>query len=76
MEVSTGQKYTRIITIATILMLLAVVTYVTFSIGTFTQNATKQISSFEACAADGRPILETYPERCITADGRSFTKQY
>jgi len=39
-------------------------------------ETTKTISSFEECAADGRPILETYPEQCVTADGRSFTKKY
>jgi hypothetical protein len=34
------------------------------------------ISNFEQCkASTGSKILETYPEQCITSDGRSFTGQ-
>lgn len=30
------------------------------------------ISSFQECALAGYPIMETYPERCATPDGRTF----
>jgi len=33
------------------------------------------INSFEDCAAAGYPVMESYPERCNTPDGRSFTRQ-
>lgn len=33
-----------------------------------------EINSFEACAAAGYPIMESYPERCATPDGKSFTR--
>jgi len=32
------------------------------------------ISSFEECAAAGNPVLESYPPRCKTADGKTFTQ--
>jgi hypothetical protein len=32
------------------------------------------ITSFEECVAAGNPILESDPERCRTADGRTFTR--
>ncbi|GMU25618.1 hypothetical protein KJZ71_00300 [Patescibacteria group bacterium] len=32
------------------------------------------VTSFDECAAAGYPILESYPERCLTPDGRSFTR--
>ncbi len=32
-----------------------------------------QVSSFEECREAGNPIMESYPERCMTPDGRSFT---
>lgn len=36
----------------------------------------KDVNSFDECAAAGYPIAESYPEQCITPDGRSFTKIY
>lgn len=33
------------------------------------------INSFEECAEAGYPVMESYPERCYTPDGRSFTRQ-
>lgn len=34
------------------------------------------ITGFEECEAAGFPVQESYPERCTTPDGRSFTKSY
>lgn len=31
------------------------------------------IDSFEACKKAGFPIMESFPERCSTGDGRTFT---
>jgi len=39
------------------------------------QMAKTNIDSFEDCAAAGYPIQESFPERCVTPDGQSFTKQ-
>ncbi len=36
-------------------------------------NESSDINSFEQCAAAGNPIQESYPERCVTKDGKSFT---
>lgn len=32
------------------------------------------INSFEDCADNGYPIMESYPRQCMTPDGRSFTE--
>jgi hypothetical protein len=32
------------------------------------------ITNFEECAAAGNPVMESYPEQCMTPDGRSFTR--
>lgn len=60
----------------TILIILAV-PYLALSIGWYVwqrsdQNTSKAINSFEACAAAGIPIQESYPERCV-ANGKTFT---
>jgi hypothetical protein len=33
-----------------------------------------EISSFEECAAAGNPVMQSYPPRCKTADGKTFTQ--
>jgi hypothetical protein len=33
------------------------------------------ITSFEECAKAGLPVMESYPARCTTPDGRSFTEK-
>lgn len=38
------------------------------------KNATSKISSFSECAENGYPVQESYPRRCMTPDGRSFTE--
>jgi len=35
----------------------------------------KKITDFESCAAAGNPIMESYPARCMTKDGKSFTQK-
>ncbi len=39
------------------------------------QEDLKNISSYETCVEAGFPSLESYPPRCITDDGRSFTQE-
>lgn len=34
---------------------------------------TKSINSFAECVAAGNPVMESFPEQCKTADGKSFT---
>lgn len=38
------------------------------------EDAASGVSSFEECAAEGYPVMESYPRRCRTPDGRSFTE--
>ena len=32
------------------------------------------ITTFDECVAAGYPVMESYPERCMTTDGRSFER--
>lgn len=41
----------------------------------YNQNKIKDINSFEECANAGYPVMEIYPEKCRTPDGRVFTKE-
>lgn len=38
-------------------------------------NKTKTASNFDECAALGFPIQESYPRRCTTPDGQTFTEE-
>ncbi|GEM_PF-2476571 len=38
------------------------------------QKKLNSITDFESCAQAGYPVMESYPGRCITPDGRSFTQ--
>lgn len=33
------------------------------------------VTNFDQCAAAGYAIMESYPEQCMTDDGRSFTRE-
>lgn len=37
------------------------------------QRSYAHITTYEECAKAGYPILESYPPRCMTPDGKSFT---
>lgn len=41
---------------------------------TETQNPPAAFTNFEECAAAGYPIQESYPPRCSTPDGKTFTE--
>lgn len=38
------------------------------------KSQTALVNSFEECAARGYPIMESYPPRCRTPDGRTFAQ--
>ncbi|GEM_PF-5634089 len=38
------------------------------------QQKLKAVTSFESCADAGFEIMDSYPPRCRTSDGRSFTQ--
>jgi hypothetical protein len=47
----------------------------TFGKGDVDPAIMQSITDFDSCALL-YPVMESYPERCLTPDGRSFTKQY
>lgn len=34
----------------------------------------QNINNYEDCVAAGYPVMESYPEQCVTSDGRNFTR--
>ncbi|MCK9187364.1 MAG: hypothetical protein M0P05_02415 [Candidatus Colwellbacteria bacterium] len=38
------------------------------------ENIDQTISSYEDCVSAGYPSLESYPEQCVTADGKHFIR--
>jgi len=38
-------------------------------------NKKLEITSFEECVAAGNPVMLSYPPRCKTADGKTFTEE-
>src|SRR3989344_8915797 len=47
-----------------------------FAFKTLENNGeTLSITNFDECAAAGYPIMESYPEQCMTPDGRNFVNE-
>ncbi|MFZ2545249.1 MAG: hypothetical protein WAW80_04695 [Candidatus Saccharimonadales bacterium] len=67
---------TKHIQVIFFLVLILIVT-ATALYGAFRSNNTgDKIDSFDKCVAANNVVQETYPERCVTRDGHSFTKKY
>lgn len=57
-----------------LLWLVILISVIIFLIMKFTSGKT-EVASYEDCLkAPGSRILESYPERCVTRDGKSFTR--
>lgn len=41
---------------------------------TYKNNKLSRITDFDSCVAAGYRVLETYPEQCVTQDGRTFLR--
>jgi eight-cysteine-cluster-containing protein len=52
-----------------VIILLIVVFYIRDS------RAVLEINSFEECASQGFPVMESYPSQCKTPDGRNFVEE-
>jgi hypothetical protein len=53
---------------------LAAILIISFAFMKSQENAKMQsIDSFEECAAAGYPIMDSYPQQCMTPDKRTFT---
>lgn len=63
-------KRNNILLFSGIIILLLAIGLVTYFAST-----KKNITSFEECAAAGYPIQESFPERCVSPDGKAFTKK-
>ncbi len=52
-----------------------VIWYFTASRETLVEEPAPVVLSFEACAAAGYPVMESYPRQCMTPDGRNYTEE-
>lgn len=64
------KKVTLIVISAIIIFVVAFLV----SIAVLKYQAKSNVSNFEQCAAQGNPIMESYPEQCRTPDGRLFIR--
>ncbi len=68
-------RHESLIVAAVILAVLAVLAY--YFIDKLSSGNISEVNNFEECAmAQGGKVLMTYPERCVSPDGRTFTKDY
>ena len=58
-----------VIFIIIVILVLSAVVFVNFR----KASDLAAIDSFAACRDAGYPVMESFPERCMTPDGRSFT---
>ena len=67
------QTEARTTTLLGLLIVLVIVAGLLLALSNIAkQKRVLAIESFAECAAAGYPIMESYPERCSTPDGRSF----
>lgn len=59
----------------TVFLTLLAVLIALFTLFSYTNNSEAKILSFEDCVAAGNPILESYPEQCITEGGKHFSRK-
>src|SRR5689334_14031236 len=70
-----GQALSMLVALLVIIfILLAVVVYLFYrNMQNGSTGTAKSVNSYKECADAGYPILESYPSRCVTPDGKSFT---
>lgn len=67
---------TKTTTLIGLLVVLVIVAGLLISLSNIAkQQRVISIGSFEECALAGYPIMESYPERCATPDGRTFVNE-
>ncbi|MBI4080042.1 hypothetical protein HY414_02355 [Candidatus Kaiserbacteria bacterium] len=63
----------------TLIGIVVVLTIIAGLLVALSQNRQQQyllsITNFDECVAAGFPIMESYPERCATPDGRTFVNE-
>lgn len=65
-------KRTILVPVA-VIAVLAVAFAIVYSKGG--RDRASAVASFDECVAAGYPVQESFPERCATPDGRTFTRQ-
>jgi len=57
-----------------ILIILVVTLIITGYLWLMLHPKSPAINTYQDCINAGNPIIETFPEQCVTKDGRHFTK--
>ncbi len=65
-------RHESLVVTAVILAILAVLSY--YFIDKLSGEEAVTVSNFEECVARGYPVMESYPRRCNTPAGESFTE--
>lgn len=68
-----GQIFFTVIVVVLLLVVFGLIAFVITSNNAKLRDLS-EINSFEDCIAAGFPAQESYPRRCSTSDGRSFTE--
>lgn len=72
---SSGGAGIIVLVVAIVSVVLAAITYLFVAL-TFGPPETL-VTSFDECmAAEGSRLLESFPEQCVTSDGRNFVNPY
>lgn len=56
------------------LVILVLIVIAVFTVTYYQDQGLEQVTDFDSCALAGYPIMESYPEQCITPDGRTFMR--
>jgi len=65
------------ITFAIILIILVISAFISVTVDFVEKKTHEQIpppTNFEECAAEGNPVMESYPRQCISKEGEHFTE--
>lgn len=65
----------NILLLLIVMIILGAILYFTLQQKKETPQDVRSVSTFEECKTAGFPIQESYPERCTTPDGQSFTRE-
>ncbi len=68
-------KLLKIVVIAQAVIIISLLSLFVYFTVTGTSFKKEEINSYEECVAAGNPVMDSYPEQCITKDKKSFTRQ-
>lgn len=74
MKVKTRNQWSGILVAIILLALVGAIAWAWYTSVSNKKDEQRNISNYEECAEAGYPIMESYPEQCVTDDGRTFVR--